>query len=279
MAQPKTLRRILRHTAMAAATLGLGLTAACGSGGGGGGTANGVQLVHKGELTVCTHLPYKPFQFTQNGKVVGFDESFMDLLAKKLGVKTNVISLEWTQITSGAAFAAHKCDVAMGAATITPEREKSVQFSTPYFDANQALLVKSSAPYQSLADLKGKTLGVQTDTTGQIYGNKYAKKYGYTTVVFDDSVSEFNGVLAGKVAAAINDNGPLLNFSRENPGSKVTAQFNTGERYGFMVKKNDANATKLVGKLNAVIAQSRKDGTYDKIYKKWFGSLPQKSAG
>lgn len=278
MSQPTPLRRILRYAGTAAATLSLGVLAACGTGSSGG-TADGIHLVHKGQLTICTHLPYKPFQFTQNGKVVGFDQSFMDLLAKKLGVTPNVVSLEWTQITSGAAFAAGKCDVAMGAATITPERQKSVKFSIPYFDANQALLVKSGSPYHSLADLKGKTLGVQTDTTGQIYGNKYAKKDGYQTVVFDDSVSEFNGVLTGKVAAAINDNGPLLNFAKENPGVKVTTQFHTGEKYGFMVKKNDANATKLVDKLNAVIVQSRKDGTYDKIYKKWFGSMPTKSMG
>jgi polar amino acid transport system substrate-binding protein len=278
MPKPATaLRRILRLTGVAAATLGLGLTAACG--GSSSGTAHGIKLVHKGQLTVCTHLPYKPFQFTKGGKVVGFDQSFMELLAKKLGVTTNVISLEWTQITSGAAFAANKCDVAMGAATITPERQKSVQFSEPYFNANQALLVKKGAPYQSLADLKGKKLGVQADTTGQLYGDKFAKKYGYTTVVFDDSVSEFNGVQAGKVAAAINDNGPLLNFARENPGTEVTAEFPNGEKYGFMVKKNDPNATKLVHMLNGVITKSRKDGTYDKLYKKWFGTLPQKQMG
>lgn len=278
MTHRSPMRRMARVAGATVAAVALSLTAACGSGTSSG-TAHGIQLVHQGKLTVCTHLPYKPFQFTQNGKVVGFDQSFMDLLAKKLGVTTDVVSLEWTQITSGAAFAAGKCDVAMGAATITPERQKSVKFSIPYFDANQALLVKSDASYHSLADLKGKTLGVQTDTTGQIYGNKYAKKYGYQTVVFDDSVSEFNGVLTGKVAAAINDNGPLLNFSKENPGTKVTTEFHTGEKYGFMVKKNDANADKLVKQLNAVITQSRKDGTYDKIYKKWFGTLPQKQMG
>ncbi|HEY6933838.1 MAG TPA: ABC transporter substrate-binding protein [Marmoricola sp.] len=278
MRHSPALHRIVRFVGLTAAVIGLGATtAACGSSS--GGTAHGIKLVHAGQLTACTHLPYKPFEFTQNGKVVGFEKDMTDLLAKKLGVTTNVVSLEWTQITSGAAFAAGKCDLGMGAATITPERAKAVKFSAPYFDANQALLVKKGAPYHSLADLRGKTLGVQTDTTGQIYGDKYANKYGYKTVVFDDSVSEFNGVLAGKVAAAINDNGPLLNFTKENPGTTVSAQFPTGEKYGFMVKKNDPNATKLVDKLNAVITQSRKDGTYDRLYKKWFGNMPQKSMG
>ncbi len=273
-----TTARLLRLVGVAAATLGLGLTAACGSGSSSG-TADGITLVKKGQLTICTHLPYKPFEFTQNGKVVGFDESMVDLLAKQLGVTTSVISIEWNQITSGAAFAANKCDVGMGAATITPERAKAVKFSDPYFNATQALLVKTGSGISSLADLKGKKLGVQTDTTGQLYGDKYAKKYGYTTVVFDDSISEFNALLTGKVDAAINDNGPEYNFANENSGAEVTKEFDTGEHYGFMVKKNDPNATKLVDKLNAVIAKSQKDGTYDQIFKRWFGTLPKKSIG
>ncbi|MGH3414804.1 MAG: transporter substrate-binding domain-containing protein [Marmoricola sp.] len=269
--------RFLRTIGVLVAGSGLALTTACG--GSSGGTANGVQLVKAKTLTVCTHLPYKPFEFTKGGKVVGFDASMLQKLADDLGVKMNVVSIGWNQITGGAAFAANQCDLGMGAATITPERKKSVQFSDPYFNATQALLVTKKSPYKGLADLKGKKLGVQTDTTGQIYANKYAKKYGYTTVVFDDSLSEFNAVKTGAVDAAINDNGPEYNFANQNSGAEVTKEFNTGEHYGFMAKKGDANATKLVNRLNTVIAKTKKDGSYQQIFKKWFGTAPKNVNG
>lgn len=277
---PVTHPRPRRVLAGLAALASLAVAAAgCGGGSGGsgaGGSAKGVDLVSSGQLTACTHLPYKPFEFNKGGKVVGFDVSMVDLLAQKLGVQTKVVNIGWAQITSGGAFAAGKCDVGMGAATITAARKKSVRFSDPYFNATQALLVKGGSPYRSLADLRGKKLGVQTDTTGQKYAQEHAAKFGYTVVVYPDSLSEFNGLKSGAVDAAINDNGPEYNFAKNNPGTKVTKEFDTGEHYGFMVKKKDKNATQLVSKLNDVIAQAKKDGRYGKIYQKWFGKLPEK---
>lgn len=239
------------------------------------GKAEGIRLVKPGTLTICTHLPYKPFEFiNKDGKVVGFDVDILDLLAKKLGVKTNVISIDWNQITSGAVFAAGKCDVAMGGETITKKRAQVVLFSDPYFDATQVLLVKKGSGISGLADLKGKRLGVQTDTTGQIYADKRASKYGYTTVIFSDVALETSAVSAGAVAAAINDNGPMYQYVQSHPDTKVAAEFHTGEHYGFAVKKNSANAKKLVGVLNKVIAKAKKDGEYNRIFKKWFGQIP-----
>lgn len=269
-------KRVGRVAVVLAASAALAMTAAgCGGGGSEGGSAQGIDLVHGGQLTVCTNMPYKPFEFNKDGKAVGFDVSMVDLLAKKLGVQTKVVSIGWAQITSGGAFAAGKCDVGMGAATITPKRAKAVLFSDPYFNATQALLVKKSDPYQDLADLKGKKLGVQTDTTGQIYADKHADEFGYTTVVFPKSLAEFNALKSGTIDAAINDNGPEYNFANENSEMKVTKEFNTGEHYGFMVKKDDKNAKKLVEKLNEVIASAKQSGQYDKIFQQWFGTLPK----
>lgn len=256
------------------AVVAAGCGGSAGTNGGSGSAANGINLVNSGKLTVCTHMPYKPFEFRQNGKAVGFDVDMIDLLAKKLGVQTQVVNIGWAQITSGAVFAAGKCDVGMGAATVTKERKKSVRFSEPYFNATQALLVKSGAKHDSLADLKGKQLGVQTDTTGQLYAKKHADKHGYEIVVYPDSLSLFNAVKTGAVDAAINDNGTEYYFAKQNPGTKVTQEFDTGEHYGFMVAKNDKNAGKLVDKLNATIAKSKNTGQYAKIYEEWFGALP-----
>ena len=236
---------------------------------------DGIHLVNPGYLTICTHLPYKPFEYIdKNGKVVGFDVDILGLLAKRLDVKTNVISIDWNQITSGAVFAARKCDIAMGAETITPARAKAVLFSAPYFDATQVLLTKKDSGVTGLASLKNKRLGVQTDTTGQIYANKRAGKFGYNTVIFPDVVSEASAVSIGAVAAAINDNGPMYQYAKTHPNTHVVAEFETGEHYGFAVQKDNPAAKKLVDVLNTSLAKAKTDGEYDRIFKKWFGRIP-----
>lgn len=254
----------------------LGLVAALGAcSQGAGGEAHGIHLVNKGKLTVCTHLSYKPFEFTDSsGQVVGFDVDMMHLLADNLGVKLDVVSLDWHQVTSGAAFAANKCDIAMGGATITAKRKQTLAFSDPYFKASQALLVKTNSGIHGLADLKGKQLGMQTDTTGEIYAKKNAPEYGYTPVVFQDLSLMATAVSAGKIQGAIGDNGPLAYYAANNPGVTVATSFKTGEQYGFIAAKDSDNADKLLKRLNGVLAKARKDGTYKARFKHWFGDVP-----
>jgi polar amino acid transport system substrate-binding protein len=226
-------------------------------------------LVASGKLTVCTNLSYKPFQYKDDsGKVLGFDVDLMDLVAKKLGVTQDIVDIEFQQITSGAAFAAKKCDADAAAITITAERQQATAFSDPYFAATQALLVPATSGVTDLSALKGKVVGVQTDTTGADYATKNAPQYGYTVKVFDDFPSSANAVLAGTVDAAINDNGVVYNFSKDNPKTVVGTEFKTNESYGFSMAKDN---TALQSVVNAVLASAKSDGTYNTIYKKWFG--------
>ncbi|MGH3728298.1 MAG: ABC transporter substrate-binding protein [Micromonosporaceae bacterium] len=251
--------------------------ASCGGGGEDtdAGKAGGISLVKSGKLTVCTHLPYKPFQYKDKGKVVGFDVDLLNMVADDLGVTLGVVHTEWQQVVSGAAFAANKCDMGMGAMTITPEREKAIGITDPYMDATQVLLVKKDSPYKSLADLKGKKVGVQKDTTGQEYGTEQSKKLGFTIVPFDDLALLTNAVKSGRVDGAINDNGVLYDFVNDNPDTAVVAEFDTGEQYGFATKKDDPNAKKLLDKFNSLLEKAKSDGTYNTIYKKWFGVEPK----
>jgi polar amino acid transport system substrate-binding protein len=272
-------RRAIAVASVAALTLTL---TACGGddqAGGGGGEDKakeaGITLVKPGQLTSCTHLSYKPFEFKEGTKVVGFDVDLIDLLAKDLGVKQEVVSLEWAQITSGAAFKAKKCDVGMGAMTITPERQAAIGISDPYMDASQVLLVKKGAPYKSLADLKGKKVGVQADTTGKDYAEKTQKELGYQVITFPDLTSMANNVKSGRVDAGVNDNGALYDYVKDNPDTEVAAEFDTGEKYGFAADKTDPSSVKLIERLNAALKKAREDGTYKELYKKWFGVEPK----
>ena len=263
---------------VSATTLAL---AACGSSSDSGGStgsnpSGGPQLVSSDALTVCTHLSYKPFEFKDaSGNVVGFDMDLAQNAAKQLGQsKVTIVDIDFASQTSGAVFAAKKCDMAMGAVTINDKRKQSVAFSTPYFSATQALLAKKSAGITDLSSLKGKKLGVQTDTTGQAYGDKNKDANGYETVVFDDLPTEIAGVQSGRVDAAINDNGPLLDFAKSNPDFAVVKEFDTGEQYGFLFQKDNPNAAKIKDAFNAALKKSIEDGSYKASYKKWFGSEP-----
>lgn len=117
---------------------------------------------------------------------------------------------------------------------------------------------------------------MQTATTGQIYAQERADKYGYTMVVYADLALLTAAVSSGAVAASIQDSAPLIEYAQKHPETTIGASFDTGEHYGFMAEKGSANAKRLMHKFNAVLAQAKQDGTYKKLYEKWFGQMPPK---
>ena len=254
--------------AVAALTL---LFAGCGEDDEGQPASSGPDLVNDGEITTCTHLPYRPFQFEQGGKIVGFDVDMIDLVARELGVKQSIVDTPFEGIQSGEDLNARKCDIAAAAMTITPERAEKIAFSDPYFDANQALLVKKGSGIKSLEDLKGETLGVQSGTTGKMYAEENAPE-GVELKDYEDLALELSSVKSGQVPAAINDIPVLLDYAKENPDVEVAAQFETGEQYGFGMKKGTSQELQAV--VNRVIQRAKDDGTYERLYEKWFGTKP-----
>ena len=111
-------------------------------------------------------------------------------------------------------------------------------------------------------------MAAQTDTTGQKYAEDNKSKYGYTVKVFDDMTSGANAVLAGTVDAAINDNGVVYDYAKDNPKTTVVKEFNTNENYGFNMALDN---TALLAVVNDTLKSAKADGTYNTIYKKWFG--------
>ena len=251
------------------------LAAGCGNDTSSPGTATGtggVKLVEAGKLTTCTHLPYPPFQSTEGGKVVGFDIDMIDLVAKKLGVTQTVVDTPFEGIKSGQDLNTGKCDVASAGMTIKPERAKVIDFSVPYFNATQALLIKKGAGYSSLESLKGKKLGIQSGTTGKdfVVSKKLA---GVTLTEFEDLATLQQALATNQIDGAVNDLPVWTDYIKKNAGKfEVGAEFDTGEEYGFAVKKG--GNPELLKTVDEVITASRSDGTYDTIYAKWFGTKP-----
>jgi polar amino acid transport system substrate-binding protein len=272
LARPARASRTLR--AGVAALGSVLLVAGCGSGSSSGPAtaAGGVKLVAAGKLTVCTHLPYAPFQFNEGGKVVGFDMDLMDLVAKKLGVTQTVVDTPFEGIKSGQDLNTGKCDVAAAGMTIKPERAKVVDFSVPYFNATQALLVRKGAPYTSLESFKGKKLGVQSGTTGKDYVAS-KKLSGVTVTEFEDLATLQQALATNQIEGAVDDLPVWTDYIKKNAGKfEIGAEFDTGEQYGFGVKKG--GNPQLLKTVNDVIASSKSDGTYNTIYEKWFGTKP-----
>ncbi len=272
MARRSTLRVLALLPALAIAIAGCSKSdSGSSSGGQGQGGGEKPKLVKEGKLVNCTGLPYEPFEFEKDGKVIGFDVDIVDLVAKDIGVTQEVTDTPFDGIQSGADLNSGKCDLAAAGMTITDTRKQNFDFSDPYFDATQALVSKKGSGISGFDQLKGKKLAVQNGTTGQEYATKNAP--GVSLVVFEDLGLLLNAVETGAADAGINDNGVLYDWVKKKPNFEVSKEFNTGEQYGIGVKKgNDL----LLKKINEQISKAKSSGEYDRIYEKWFGKKPDK---
>lgn len=273
-----TFGRRTRILAATTATAGLVLVAGCSSDdSGGSGTktaAGGVEVVKAGQLTTCTHLPYPPFQSEIDGKVQGFDVALIDLVADDLGVKQTIVDQPFENFKTGGSLNAGSCDLAAAGMTITEERKKNVDFSDPYFEATQAVLVDKKSGISSFADLKGKKVGARAQTTGE----DYAKSKGLDPVSFESSDAVINGLRTGQVEAVVIDYPVVQGWLKDTANAaafEVAEQINTGEQYGFTVKKGN---TKLREAINKAIADAKADGTYKKLYEQWIGPYDESAA-
>lgn len=260
-----------RTFALLPAAVGAGLLlAACGGGSPSASTTEGgVDLVDSGSLTMCTNPPFEPFEFEENGEVVGLDVDVVREVAKDLGVELKVKATPFEGIQSGADLNSGNCDVVASGITITPERKAKIDFSDPYFDANQGLLVPEGSDLDSLDSLEGKKIGVQQATTGETWANDN----GLEVVQFEDLGLQIQALKTGQIDAAVNDIATLGAFVSE--GFEVSTEFSTGEQYGIGVKKG---SSALLDQVNATLDRIHQDGTYDEIYTARIGTAPSSGA-
>jgi polar amino acid transport system substrate-binding protein len=259
-------RRAARATA---AVLMLGLATGCAAAGDeGAAPVHAAQLVEDGALTVCSDMPYEPFESMNNGKPVGFDVDLVRQVAAELKLRLAVKDTDFDAIQSGDALNSDRCDVAISAMTINGERARWLDFSSPYFDAAQALVVPKESGIDSLDGLAGRRIGVQGGTTGELYVTDNAPADA-EVVPLEDAAAMKAALTAGEVDAAVFDNTIVAPVLAGNPDLEMTAEFDTGEQYGMAVKKN--GNVELLRSINKVLAALESDGGYDKIYATWFG--------
>jgi polar amino acid transport system substrate-binding protein len=227
----------------------------------------GVPLVNAGQLTVCSDLPYPPFDIQKGSDYTGFDLDLMGEIAKGMGVKMKVQDTGFDALQSGLTLNAGQCDIAASAMTITADREKNLDFSKPYYDSQQSLLVPTGSDVKSIDDLSGKKVGVQQGTTGKTYTEQNAPQDAQI-VSFPSDGEMYQAIKAGQVDALLQDL-PVNLVHQQAGGFQIVQTFSTGEQYGFAVKQGN---TELLNAVNQQLSKLRSNGTYDKLYDRYFKS-------
>jgi polar amino acid transport system substrate-binding protein len=265
-----TTRNLFRTLALTAA-FGLAVTA-CGSSSSdddktGSSSAPKLDLISSGTLTVCSDVPYAPFEdFDKTAKsgFKGFDVDVIQAIADKLDLKLAIIDSDFTPLQSGLTLNSGGCDLGASAMTITPERAKKLGFSDPYYDSEQSLLVPTGSDIKAIGDLDGKKVGVQRDTTGATYAKDNAS--GADIIAYKDDGSEFTALKAGSVDALLQDL-PVNLVHTEGGDYTVVETYKTDEQYGFAMKKSN---TSLIKAVNDALAELKSSGDYQKIYDTYF---------
>jgi len=244
------------------------ILAGCGGGAGGGGDQGGGE-----QITVASDISYPPFEFTKNGQPVGFDIDLMREICKRAGFTPEFQNVTFDGIIPG--LGNNLYDAGISSFTITKAREQKVDFSDPYFNADQSLMVQSDSPIKSVDDIGDGTVGVQLGTTGELKTKEFKEQGKITGEIrtFDTITDAFAALENGQIDAVINDFAVSNYQANQSDGTlDVVQTFPTGEQYGIAFPKD----SELVGPFNKALAEIKEDGTYAEIYEKWLGEKPEK---
>ena len=222
---------------------------------------------------VGTDAAYAPFESqNEKGEIVGFDIDVLKAVAAKAGIEVKFVNTPWEGIFN--ALAQGDRDIVVSAVTITDERKGTMDFTQPYFDAQQLIAVRQDSKVAKFADLKKLKVGVQTGTTGDEAVTKLMGKTSTAIKRFESTPLALKELEAGGVDAVVADNGVVIHYVANNPGGKfktVADKDFVPEQYGIAVKKGNAE---LLAKLDQGLAGIKSDGSYAQIYGKYFGAAP-----
>ena len=225
----------------------------------------------KGKLVLGLDDAFPPMGYrNENNEIVGYDIDLAKEVAKRLGVELILQPIDWNakeqELNTG------KIDCIWNGFTITEERAKNMAFTKPYLKNAQVLVVKKSAPYQTLADLKGKAVGLQAGSSAAeaLDGAAEFKASLKNVVEFKDNLTALMDLEVGGVDAVIMD---LIvandNIKRAGKDYRILAESLSAEDYGVGFRKNDLALRDAV---QSTLEAMAKDGTLADITTRWFGS-------
>jgi polar amino acid transport system substrate-binding protein len=218
-------------------------------------------------IVIATDATWPPMEMVdENKEIVGFDIDLMKAAAKAGGFTVEFKNTAWDGIFAG--LAAGEYDAVMSSVTITEERKETMDFSVPYINAGQILVVpQATSGVTTLSDLSGKSVGAQIGTTGSFEVEKVS---GVELRTYDEIGLAFEDLANSRIAAVVADTPVAADFALMNPNYKgklkIVGEPFTDEYYGVAVKKGNKEVLDTINKgLNAVLDTD----TYDKIEDEW----------
>lgn len=214
-----------------------------------------------GVLNVGTNAEFPPFEYVNDdGEADGFDIALIKAVGEKMGVEVQVDNMEFASLVSSIGS---KIDVSIAGMTITEERARTVDFSAPYYQAVQYVILPQGSEIASADDLKGKAIGVQLGTTGDFIAEEIEDA---TTSQYNKGIDAVNDLVNGRLDCVIIDKNPALVFEEKFEGQVISvdgAQFGfEAEEYAIAIPKGDSA---LADKINAALQELIDDGTFDTL--------------
>lgn len=231
----------------------------------------GMTLIEDGKLTVVAELGFAPFEYMdeKTGEPVGFDVDVINAVAEKMGLTASYLPNQKFDTLVPIIKQGGKADVSIAAVTITDERMESVDFSEPYLDSNQAIVVaKGSSETEETLNDASKQVVCQGGTTGDEWIGENLPDA--VRVPVDDVTAALAGVQTGRYQAMVVDL-PVASYmlSQSFSDLQIVKEIPTGEQYGIAVSKDNPELTQAV---NKALEDMKSDGTMKEIETKWFGS-------
>ena len=219
-----------------------------------------------GTLVMGTNAAFPPYEFVdENNEVAGIDAEIAAALAQKMGMELEIKDMAFDSLIPAVQGGA--IDFAMAGMTVNEERLESVDFTDSYATGVQVVVVPEDSEIATIDDLSGKTIGVQSGTTGDIY---CTDDYGQESVKqFDNGALAIAALTNGQVDCVVIDNEPAKNYVAANSGLKILDTEYTVENYAIAVAKDN---TELLDSLNSAMAELKADGTVDGIINKYISA-------
>jgi polar amino acid transport system substrate-binding protein len=227
--------------------------------------------LREGVLTVGSNIPFRPFEFEEDGELTGFDVELVAEIASRLDLEPTWVDTRFrTMFTE---LASSRFDLVASATTITADREKTVDFSDHYYNSRQSLVVnmEETPNLESTDDLKaGDVVAVQQTTTSELWANENLEPRGVKVRSFVEALDPYTALEAGHVTGVIFDEPSAVEEAKKRPQLEVVEIIDTGEKYGFAFNSdNDA----LRDSVNRVLREMITDGTYAEIFGRYFPSV------
>ena len=224
-----------------------------------------VKTTQEGILNMATNAEFPPYEYKEGDSFAGIDIEIATAIAEALGLELKINDVEFGSIVGGVQTG--KFDIGIAGMTKTEERLESVNFSDTYAVGVQVVIVKEDSDIASVDDLEGKKIGVQQDTTGDIY---CCDDFGDENVVeYKTGADAVQALVSGKVDCVVIDNEPAKSYVANAKGLKILETEYVTEEYAICISKENEE---LLSAINGVLADLQESGKLQEIVDKYIST-------